>query len=124
MAIVTTIQSGVPGGDFFSGVTVNFGVPWVALTLTFNVLVTAMISTRLLLMQKKVRAVLGPEHTKLYTGVVAILVESALPFTLLSIAYIIPYARNDVESLALVGIWGCFFVRVWSLCPLSVSDVQ
>lgn len=123
MAIVTTIQSGLPGGSFFSGITINFGTPWIALTLTFNVLVTAMISTRLLLMQKKVRAVLGPEHTKLYTGVIAILIESALPFSLLSIAYIIPYARNDPESLALVGIWGCFCVCVSSFCILSLSNI-
>jgi hypothetical protein len=28
MGIAATIQSGIPGGDFFHGITVNFTTPW------------------------------------------------------------------------------------------------
>lgn len=110
MAIVFAIQSGVPGGDFFSGTAVNFGIPWVVLTITFNILVTGMISVRLISLQKKVYSAFGLDRTIPSVGLVAILVESALPFTLLGIAFLVTYAMNNPTSLAFIGIWGCFCV--------------
>lgn len=86
------------------------------LTRPGNVIVTGMISIRLLMMQRRVRAVLSPAHTRTYTGVIAILVESALPFTLLSIGYLATYALNNPVSLAFVSIWGCFCVCFPYLC--------
>lgn len=62
-----------------------------------------MISIRLLMMQRRVRAVLSPAHTRTYTGVIAILVESALPFTLLSISYLATYALNNPWLLLAYG---------------------
>ncbi|KAJ7454745.1 hypothetical protein FB451DRAFT_1373402 [Mycena latifolia] len=107
MGITMTIQSGLPGGDIFHGTTVNFGIPWVVLTIVFNILVTAMISVRLLWMHSRANKVLGAA-TKRYTGLLAILVESALPFTLLGIGYLATYTKEVPESLALAGIWGAF----------------
>ncbi|KAJ7178756.1 hypothetical protein C8R43DRAFT_974361 [Mycena crocata] len=108
MGITMTIQSGLPGGDLFHGSTVNFGIPWVSLTIVFNILVTAMIAVRLIAMHGKANRVLGSEATKKYTGLVAILVESALPFTLLGIGYLVTYTKQVPESLAWAGVWGCF----------------
>jgi len=108
MGITTTIQSGLPNGDFFEGTTVNFGIPWIVLTIVFNILVTLMISVRLLGMHRKVNRIVGKEVTRRYTGLLAILVESALPFTLLGIGYLATYIREVPESLAFADIWGCF----------------
>jgi len=116
MGIVTTIQSGVPGGDFFHGVTVNFTVPWLVLTITFNILTTSMITFRLLTVSRNMRNVLSKERADVYIGVIAILIESALPFSLLGIAYLITYIRQDPESLAFADIWGCFV----SLSPRAI----
>jgi len=108
MGITTTIQSGLPNGDFFQGITVNFGIPWIVLTIVFNIMVTAMIALRLLAMHAKGKKVLGAETTKRYTGLLAILVESALPFTVLGICYLATYIKEIPESLAFADIWGCF----------------
>ncbi|KAJ7510315.1 hypothetical protein B0H11DRAFT_1183637 [Mycena galericulata] len=116
MGITTTIQSGLPGGNFFSGVTVNFGIPWLVLTIVFNIMVTAMICGRLLSMHAKGKRVLGAETSKKYTGLLAILVESALPFTVLGIVYLATYIRDVPESLALADIWGC----VVALSPQAI----
>ncbi|KAJ6617494.1 hypothetical protein B0H10DRAFT_1797283 [Mycena sp. CBHHK59/15] len=116
MGIVQTIQSGLPGGDLFHGTAVNFGIPWVVLTITFNILVTGMIAVRLLSMHAKADKVLGTETTKKYTGLLAILVESALPFTLLGIGYLVTYTKEVPESLAFADIWGCFV----SLSPQAI----
>ncbi|KAJ6629288.1 hypothetical protein B0H10DRAFT_1939706 [Mycena sp. CBHHK59/15] len=116
MGIVQTIQSGLPGGDLFHGTAVNFGIPWIVLTITFNILVTGMIAVRLLSMHAKADKVLGTETTKKYTGLLAILVESALPFTLLGIGYLVTYTKEVPESLAFADIWGCFV----SLSPQAI----
>nr|GAT60887.1 predicted protein [Mycena chlorophos] len=121
MGITTTIQSGLPNGDLFKGVTVNFGISWLSLTITFNILVTAMIVGRLLWLQNKMSSVLSIEVSKRYTGLLAVLVESALPFTLLGIAYLALYVRDLPESLALGDIWGTFVVISPQLIILRVA---
>jgi hypothetical protein len=56
------------------------------------------------------RNVLSKERADVYVGVIAILVESAAPFTLLGIAYLVTYIRNDPEVLAFADVWGMFCV--------------
>ncbi|KAJ7116415.1 hypothetical protein C8R44DRAFT_207963 [Mycena epipterygia] len=116
MAIVTTIQSGLPGGDLFHGTSVNFAIPWLVLTITFNILTTSMITIRLFTVSRSMRSALSKDRADVYIGVIAILVESALPFTLLGIGYLITYVRNDPEALAFADIWGCFV----SLSPQAI----
>ncbi|KAJ6460368.1 hypothetical protein C8R47DRAFT_1161039 [Mycena vitilis] len=116
MGITTTIQSGLPGGNFFEGTTVNFGIPWLVLTIAFNILVTVMIAVRLLLVHSKVGRIVGKKMTRRYTRLLAILVESALPFTLLGIGYLATYIRGVPESLAFADIWGCLI----SLSPQAI----
>ncbi|KAJ7746596.1 hypothetical protein B0H16DRAFT_1726321 [Mycena metata] len=116
MGITTTIQSGLPGGDLFAGITVNFGIPWIVLTIVFNILVTAMIAVRLLSVHSKVNRVVGKAVRKRYTGLLAILVESAAPFTILGVVYLALYIKELPESLAFADIWGCFV----SLSPQAI----
>ncbi|KAJ7231651.1 hypothetical protein C8J57DRAFT_1730094 [Mycena rebaudengoi] len=108
MGIVMTIQSGLPGGDIFHGTAVNFGIPWLVLTIVFNILVTGMIGFRLISLSRSMRNILSKERADVYVGVTAILVESAAPFTLLGIAYLVTYIRNDPEVLAFADVWGMF----------------
>ena len=51
------------------------------LTVLTNVLVTALITFRLLRARHTLSKVFSKKHLQLYTGVVAILIESALPLT-------------------------------------------
>ncbi|KAJ7150142.1 hypothetical protein C8R43DRAFT_887459 [Mycena crocata] len=106
MGISTTVQSGLPGHNLFHGVTVNFGIPWLVLTIVFNILVTAMICARLISMRSNAMHILGASAARKYTGRLAILVESACPFTILGMVYLGTYAKQVPESLALADIWG------------------
>ncbi|KAJ7650618.1 hypothetical protein FB45DRAFT_888267 [Roridomyces roridus] len=112
MGLISTVQSA--RADFFAAV--NLVIPWLVLTLTFNVVTTCMIAFRLVSVGRGLRQILGKERAEVYTGVVAILIESALPFTLLGIGYVITYVRNDPEALAFASIWGCFV----SLSPQAI----
>nr|GAT60884.1 predicted protein [Mycena chlorophos] len=108
MSIAATIQSGLPGGDFFNGVTTNFTEAWLAMTIAFNIITTSLISVRLLRMSRSTRNVLGRDRAAVYLSVAAILIESAAPFTLLGIGYLITYIRNAPEALFFADVWGGF----------------
>ncbi|KAJ6448887.1 hypothetical protein C8R45DRAFT_1045512 [Mycena sanguinolenta] len=121
MGIVATIQSGIPGNNFFHGITVMFTTPWLALTIAFNVITTTMIAFRLFSVSRSLRVALDKQRADVYTSVIAILIESATPFTLLGIAYLIVYVRGDPEALALADIWGSFVALSPQMIILRVS---
>ncbi|KAF7333330.1 hypothetical protein MVEN_02348300 [Mycena venus] len=108
MGIIATVQSGLPDGDFFSGTTVQFGTPWLVLTITFNVVATALIILRLTCVIRGMRDVLARSRAEVYLGVISLLIQSALPFTLLGIGYLIVYVTGAPESLAFASVWGAF----------------
>jgi hypothetical protein len=134
MGIIATVQSGLPDGDFFSGAAVQFATPWLgkefisfsfpralysncslrfctALTITFNVVATALIIVRLTCVIRDMRDVFAGSRAEVYLGFISILIQSALPFTLLGIGYLIAYVTRAPESLAFASIWGAFVVR-------------
>lgn len=110
MAIISVVESALPGADIFKGTPVNFGVPYVALTTGFQIIVTGLISGRLLMMYKQVRSVLSSESAKTYTSVVAILVESATPFAITGVAYLIAYQSGSPTTFAFAQVWSIFSV--------------
>jgi len=108
MSVLLIFESAQPGANFFVGHAVDFGVPYVSLTISLNIIVTALICGRLLSLRREIGKVLGPSHAKMYTSIIAILVESAALFTVFGIVYVIVYARKSQSSFALVQIWGDF----------------
>lgn len=110
MSVLLIFESAQPGANFFVGHAVDFGVPYVSLTISLNIIVTALICGRLLSLRREIGKVLGPSHAKMYTSIIAILVESAALFTVFGIVYVIVYARKSQSSFALVQIWGDFCV--------------
>lgn len=116
MGILTTVQSALPGAEFFSGKTVNYGVPWISLTVAVNVSLTILICVRILLVRRQMKHCLNGQEFKVYTGLMAILIESSLPFSILGIIFAVAYSRGWSLSLALANIWGVFVVN---FLPLS-----
>ncbi|EGO00656.1 hypothetical protein SERLA73DRAFT_105004 [Serpula lacrymans var. lacrymans S7.3] len=138
LAIIELVSAGVPGGDFFAGKSVNFGVPYYALTISLNIIVTALICFRLLYLSRILRHALSPSpssishstgatglsargeamhavradnlnssgvNTSLYTSVVAIMIESAAPYTIMGIMFLVPYARGSETAIAFGQVW-------------------
>ncbi|KII95584.1 hypothetical protein PLICRDRAFT_26010 [Plicaturopsis crispa FD-325 SS-3] len=121
MAIISVYESGQPGASFFAGKSVDFGVPYTSLTISFNIIVTLLICGRLLGYRNQMRALLGAEHARTYTSLAAMVVESAAPFTILGIAYVVSYARNSPTSIGFVQIWGKFCAISPQLIILRVA---
>ncbi|KAG2750437.1 hypothetical protein P692DRAFT_20831938 [Suillus brevipes Sb2] len=122
MAVMMVIESAMPMSDIWQGLAAQFGISWVALTVSFNIIVTALITFRLLFFHRRVRSALADEQRSVYTGTVAILVESTLPFTVLGIAYLATYIQGVPSATAVGMIWGTFVVLTPQLIIFRVAS--
>ncbi|KAJ7630549.1 hypothetical protein FB45DRAFT_1027761 [Roridomyces roridus] len=115
MSIILIYESALPGASFFKGTPLDFGVPYFWMTISLNIITTSLICGRLLAVRNRVRAILGEQHCTTYTGVVAVLLESALPSTVIS------YARNSPYSFAFLQIWADFYALMPQIIILRVA---
>jgi len=120
MSIFELTASFTPGGSVFHGLGVSYGMPYYTITIGLNAIVTGLICYRLLSVSKQLESSLGKEHSKTYTNVIAIMIESALPFTLLGIATIIPYALQHDTAIAIGQVWAKFMCLSPQLIVLRV----
>jgi len=104
----------VPGTSQLKGKPALLAVPWFALSLCLNVTVTSMICFRILRMRALTRATLSSEASSMYTSVATILIESAVPFSILGIGLVITVAMNVGPSFAFAYIWSIFCVEFQS----------
>lgn len=114
MAIMSVVESALPGDTFFQGAAVSFGVPWISLSAAYNLLVTSLICSKILRMRYQLRGVMEPEVKDMYTGVVAILIESALPLSAVGIVFAVLLGVGQPYAVLISGIWAAFVV-----CALS-----
>ncbi|OCH85264.1 hypothetical protein OBBRIDRAFT_740208 [Obba rivulosa] len=117
LAILVLITAGTPGGQTFSGRTVDFGTPLYSMAISLNIILTILICGRLLFLSKWVRQTMGSESAEIYTGIMAILIESAVPYSICGIIFLIPYVRGSETSIAFAQIWG----KVTCLAPQLIA---
>lgn len=102
MGVILLFQLTQPNANLWTVTTVNFGIPYWSISVGLNILVTSLIVARLYLMRRRTRAVLTSNHTKTYTSVASMLIESAALYSFLALVFIITYARNsNVQNLVL-----------------------
>jgi hypothetical protein len=111
LAIMTVVEGAVPGTAQLKGKPALLAVPWFALSLCLNVIVTSMICFRILRVRALTRATLSPEVSKMYTSIATILIESAVPFSILGVGLVITVAMNVAPSFAFAYIWSIFCVE-------------
>lgn len=66
--------------------------------MSINISLSVLISTRILLLRRKLRELLGKEYADLYTNTAAIIIESALPFTIISVILLGLFGENDIAQ--------------------------
>lgn len=108
MAMFTVVESALPLSSIFTEQSISFAIPWISLTCGLNTMITILIAGRIIYLSRAISGILPPENRRIYTNVVAIMVESALPFTLLGIIFAITLGKNIQESVAFSDIWGMF----------------
>ncbi|KAJ3504645.1 hypothetical protein NLJ89_g7829 [Agrocybe chaxingu] len=105
-AVLTIIEGVRPGATFFDGKSLAFGLFWVSFTVSFNVVVTLLICGRLLSSYLILRRIGGHALAKERLGVIAILVESALPFSVFGVVLLVLYGVKSPIATAFADVWG------------------
>jgi hypothetical protein len=96
------------------------------LTVLTNVLVTTPITVRLLRARHTLSKVFSKKHLQLYTGVVAILIESALPLTASGViagALLLAIASNLPPPAGYQVCLDIFYGLFYSFCVSSIAQV-
>jgi len=75
--------------------TINWTLPYLSVAVSLNVVVTLMIVARLLAHRHYMTKVLGPGHVSHYTGVAAMIVESAALYSAFALLFIIPFGVGN-----------------------------
>jgi len=105
LGIFTSIESALPNASIFSGRAQSLGVPYVAITTAYNVLVTSLICGRIFFMHLSIRR-LGVSFGAEQWGIIAILIESALPFSIVGVIFTVLYATSNPLADAFGDVWG------------------
>ncbi|KAH8101560.1 hypothetical protein BXZ70DRAFT_933862 [Cristinia sonorae] len=96
--------STVSPAGFFAKITVNFALPYFAISLSLNILLTIMIVTRMLSQRTRGKAIFGDQYGRHYTSVSAIFIESAALYCLFSILLLITYALGHPVNQIWLGL--------------------
>lgn len=116
---MSIIASSAPNEFLLKGRPAQFGTAWTSLSVAFNIIVTSIISIKLLIAYRRLRAVTSPEYAEIYAGVAAILIESALPYALFGFIFSVLYGLNNVSSLGFAVVWIGFTVSASLLAVLN-----
>ncbi|KAG1807809.1 uncharacterized protein BJ212DRAFT_1385597 [Suillus subaureus] len=106
--ILDLTTSGSPNGDFFEGLAARVGLVYFSLTIGLNVITTCLICGRIIFYARCMRNHPGPEVAKVYFTTVTIVVESALPYTLFGITFLVLYGLDNNTSILFLSLYGMF----------------
>jgi len=116
MGCVLLFQLTQPNANLWTKTTVNFGIPYWSISTSLNIIVTLLIVGRLMFIRQRTRAVLSTNHSRTYTSIAAMLVESAALYSITALLFIITYARNSNLQNLLLPVLG----QVQAISPLLI----
>ncbi|KAG1810274.1 uncharacterized protein HD556DRAFT_1223371 [Suillus plorans] len=102
------LTSASPNHDFYEGLKAHVGLVYICLTIGLNVLATCLICGRIIFCARRMRHHFGGEASRDYFTVVAIVVESAIPYTLFGIAFLVSFGLVSYSSIIFLSLYGMF----------------
>jgi len=109
-------------GNFFVGIAAQFGVAYTSISIGLNVVLTSLICGRIIHHGRQSRQYLGSTSSSTYYGIVAIIVESAIPYTLSGIAFVTVFALNSDLTILFLSIYVMFGCLSPQLLILRVAS--
>lgn len=117
LGITIVYYSGSPGGNDFAGIAQSLSTAYLACTMTINISMTALIVWRILYFAHTMGRLLPSSSTHQYFGVVTIVIESALLYTVFGLMYLISFAiGSDLSGLFMS------FYAVFTVCFHDISN--
>lgn len=102
MSIMVIFQSSRPNASLWTSTTVQFSLPYFAISIALNVMLTLLLVSRLLYMSHQAKKTIGMEHGDAYISVASMLIQSATQYAITGLVFIITYARSsNVQNLIL-----------------------
>lgn len=92
------------GQNLWSQATLKLSRPYLVLTLSFNIITSTLLVSRLLYLRKEVLRHIGPDHATAYTTAAAIITESMLPVSIFSSVLVLLYGLQDGAENLLINI--------------------
>lgn len=91
----------IPGINLWTTISINLAIPYWAISIGLNVIITACITIRLLYMRYKIRKAM-PGAGSEYLSVTTMTVESAALYTVTGLIFLVSYGVNSpIQNLAL-----------------------
>ena len=119
LGIIELYSSGKPDANFFVGTAAQLGLAYYTTTISLNVLATGVICARLVYFSRATTFGLsdrGPiamdSKVAQYTGTLPIVVESALPYSLAGVAFLVSYGMQSNISILFGALYGMWTVSV------------
>ncbi|KAJ7055825.1 hypothetical protein C8F01DRAFT_1373335 [Mycena amicta] len=86
--------------SFLAPLSIQFGTAYWSLSISLNILLTLLITGKILRLRRQIKGPLGSHHAEGYFSIVAMLVESASLYSIAGLFFIITYARSSsVQNL-------------------------
>ncbi|KAM5531778.1 hypothetical protein V8D89_014548 [Ganoderma adspersum] len=102
ISILSVFQASRPTASLWTDTTVQFTVPYFSISIGLNILLTLLLVSRLLYMGYHARRTIGKDHSQTYISIATMLVESAAPYAITGLMFIIMYAHSsNVQNLIL-----------------------
>jgi len=102
LSFILVAEAATPNGPW----TFDFALVYFPLSMSLNIFLALLTAGKLLWARYKLRGALGSQHTKTYSSIASMIVESSALYSITSLVYIILYATNNPaanEVLSLLG---------------------
>jgi hypothetical protein len=96
------VQAAQPNSSLWAHTTLNFSVPYFSIAMGLNILLTGMLVTRLFYMRYKIANALGSRHGETYTNIAAMILESAAPYGIISLIFLVLYTIKNTAALLFI----------------------
>ncbi|RPD64750.1 hypothetical protein L226DRAFT_607814 [Lentinus tigrinus ALCF2SS1-7] len=95
MGTLWTLQSSQPNLSMYSAEPLAFGTAYYTLSLGLNIILTILITLRLMIYRRTHLVHLPPQHARQYLSLATVIVESAALYSAFAIAFLVSYAMNQ-----------------------------
>ena len=120
MSFLTLYQASRPDASLWTHTTVQFSLPYFSVSISLNILLTLLLVGRLFYMSERAKRAIGREHAATYSSIASMLIESAVPYAVTGLIFIITYARNSNVQNLVLPVLGQIMVRTPSPFPYTV----
>lgn len=104
MGTLWVLQSSMPGLSFYSALPMAFGTAYYALSIGMNVILTILITSKLILYRRRFHSAGGNDApVGFYTSLLTIFIESAGLYSIFAILFLVTYAVNNPINQIFLG---------------------